>query len=107
MGGSATADSSRSGQAASGEGNATQSAASTSPGCLSNLFSLLGCFAQLCCAQESNFLRQKAREADVVQTPSGLLYKVVRRGAGKRHPGKDSVCVCHYKGTLVNGRPGN
>merc|ERR1712232_748426 len=40
----------------------------------------------------------------VAALPSGLLYKVLKKGDGKAHPTADSPCDCHYKGTLVSGK---
>jgi len=39
----------------------------------------------------------------VVTLPSGLQYKVLRKGAGGFHPKVNSPCECHYKGTLIDG----
>jgi len=49
------------------------------------------------------FLKEKAQEKDVVKLPSGLMYKVLKKGTGKVHPEISSPCLCHYKGTLVDG----
>eukprot|EP00438_Fugacium_kawagutii_P026592 Skav215157 [mRNA] locus=scaffold1997:104736:105427:+ [translate_table: standard] len=49
------------------------------------------------------FLKQKEAEEGVVKLPSGLLYKVLKKGDGKHHPTSDSPCECHYKGTLIDG----
>ncbi|CAL1153109.1 unnamed protein product [Cladocopium goreaui] len=49
------------------------------------------------------FLKEKEAEEGVVKLPSGLLYKVLRKGDGQHHPTKDSPCECHYKGTLIDG----
>merc|ERR1719350_1192796 len=54
-------------------------------------------------AEGQKFLEEKAAEADVVSLPSGLLYKVLKKGEGKHHPTKDSPCDCHYAGTLIDG----
>jgi len=44
------------------------------------------------------------RERDgVVVLPSGLQYKVLRRGSGGFHPTVSSKCSCHYEGRLVDG----
>ena len=43
-----------------------------------------------------NLLRQ-------VALPSGLLYKVIRKGAGKEHPLVGTTCQCHYEGKLIDG----
>jgi len=38
-----------------------------------------------------------------VKLPSGLLYKVLKKGDGTHHPTADSPCDCHYAGTLIDG----
>ena len=43
----------------------------------------------------------KAREG-VVTSASGLQYKVVKEGDGKR-PALDDTVICHYRGTLIDG----
>eukprot|EP00559_Dactyliosolen_fragilissimus_P009574 CAMPEP_0184865130 /NCGR_PEP_ID=MMETSP0580-20130426/17066_1 /TAXON_ID=1118495 /ORGANISM="Dactyliosolen fragilissimus" /LENGTH=201 /DNA_ID=CAMNT_0027364201 /DNA_START=168 /DNA_END=773 /DNA_ORIENTATION=- len=43
------------------------------------------------------------KKPDVVSLPSGLQYKVLRKGHGSYHPTVDSPCSCHYKGTLIDG----
>merc|ERR1719340_24440 len=54
-------------------------------------------------AEGKKFLAEKAAEEGVISLPSGLLYKVLRKGEGKHHPTKDSPCDCHYAGTLIDG----
>merc|ERR1719277_2227656 len=54
-------------------------------------------------AEGQKFLEEKAKEEGVVTLPSGLLYKVLKKGEGKHHPTKDSPCDCHYAGTLIDG----
>lgn len=49
------------------------------------------------------WLAENAKKNDVIVLPSGLQYKVLRKGKGKFHPTKDSPCECHYKGTLIDG----
>jgi FKBP-type peptidyl-prolyl cis-trans isomerase FklB len=49
------------------------------------------------------FLKVKESEPDVVKLPSGMLYKVLRKGSGKEHPLVGTSCSCHYEGTLING----
>ena len=34
---------------------------------------------------------------------SGLLYKVLRAGAGEAHPKASTSCECHYAGQLIDG----
>eukprot|EP00441_Pelagodinium_beii_P001293 CAMPEP_0197703286 /NCGR_PEP_ID=MMETSP1338-20131121/125361_1 /TAXON_ID=43686 ORGANISM="Pelagodinium beii, Strain RCC1491" /NCGR_SAMPLE_ID=MMETSP1338 /ASSEMBLY_ACC=CAM_ASM_000754 /LENGTH=298 /DNA_ID=CAMNT_0043287179 /DNA_START=68 /DNA_END=963 /DNA_ORIENTATION=- len=54
-------------------------------------------------AQGTAFLAAKEKEEGVVKLPSGLMYKVLKKGDGKHHPTKDSPCDCHYAGTLIDG----
>merc|ERR1719436_569946 len=54
-------------------------------------------------AKGKEFLEAKAKEEGVVTLPSGLLYKVLKKGEGKYHPTADSPCDCHYAGTLIDG----
>merc|ERR1740117_1927320 len=49
------------------------------------------------------FLAEK-EEDDVVKLPSGLLYKVLKKGEGTHHPNADSPCDCHYAGTTIDGK---
>ena len=48
------------------------------------------------------FLAANARKPGVVTLPSGLQYKVIRKGTGKIPGPHDSVTV-HYRGTLIDG----
>lgn len=48
------------------------------------------------------FLAEKAAEADVKSTDSGLLYKVLKEGSGKSPVATDRVAV-HYEGRLIDG----
>ena len=48
------------------------------------------------------FLNENAKKDGVVVLPSGLQYKVLKKGSGKK-PGPDSQVVCHYEGTLTDG----
>ncbi|MEM8594769.1 MAG: FKBP-type peptidyl-prolyl cis-trans isomerase [Pseudomonadota bacterium] len=49
-----------------------------------------------------NFLAENAMKAGITTTDSGLQYKVVKEGDGKRPNLTDTVEV-HYKGTLIDG----
>ncbi len=58
-------------------------------------------------AQKNNSAGEKyrnefAKEANVKSTPSGLLYKIEKTGAG-RAPKESDTVVVHYKGTLTDG----
>ncbi len=48
------------------------------------------------------FLAQNKTREGVVTLPSGLQYKILKAGEGKK-PGVDDTVVCHYRGTLVDG----
>jgi FKBP-type peptidyl-prolyl cis-trans isomerase FklB len=48
------------------------------------------------------FLKFNAEQEGVVVLPSGLQYKVLSEGAGKKPKATDKV-RCHYAGTLLNG----
>mmetsp|Transcript_28278 Transcript_28278/g.45536 ORF Transcript_28278/g.45536 Transcript_28278/m.45536 type:complete len:138 (+) Transcript_28278:62-475(+) len=50
------------------------------------------------------FLKAKAKEEGVVKLNSGLLYKVLESGAGRRSPGKTTQCDCHYVGQIIRGQ---
>ncbi len=49
------------------------------------------------------FLEEKAKEADVVKTPSGLLYQVIKRGDGGPKPTATSDVEVRYRGELIDG----
>jgi len=75
--------------------------------CLSSLvsvalFVLLGA-ANATDEAGTKYLESKSKEADVVTLPSGLRYKVLEKGKGAFSPTKDSPCLCHYAGTLIDG----
>lgn len=48
------------------------------------------------------FLAENGKREGVVTLPSGLQYRVLKAGAGKKPTEADTV-ECHYRGTLVNG----
>lgn len=48
------------------------------------------------------YLAANAKKEGVRVTPSGLQYKVVREGTGRKPKASDKV-KCHYCGTFVNG----
>ena len=49
------------------------------------------------------FLAQAARDPEVRATGSGLMYKVLKEGTGKK-PSATSQVKCHYEGTFPNGQ---
>lgn len=48
------------------------------------------------------FLAENKKKEGVKTLPSGLQYKVIKAGTGKKPKSIDSVTV-HYRGTLING----
>ena len=53
-------------------------------------------------AEGESWLKENAKKEDVVVLSSGLQYKVIKQGNGKK-PGRTSKVRCHYEGTLTNG----
>lgn len=49
------------------------------------------------------FLASMAKDPEVKMTGSGLMYKVVKEGTGRKPKGTDKV-YCHYEGTFPNGQ---
>ena len=50
------------------------------------------------------FLEENAKKEGVITLESGLQYKVLREGSGKKPGPADKVKV-HYEGTLIDGTP--
>lgn len=48
------------------------------------------------------YLAENAKKDGVVTLPSGLQYKILKEGNGKKPSAKDSV-KCHYEGFLIDG----
>lgn len=48
------------------------------------------------------FLKDNAGKAGVVSLKSGLQYKILKEGSGRK-PGRTSKVRCHYEGTFTNG----
>ena len=49
------------------------------------------------------FLKENAKKEGVIVLPSGLQYKILKKGSGAFHPTVDSPCEMHYHGTLPDG----
>lgn len=49
-----------------------------------------------------SFLATNAKREGVVTLPSGLQYKIVTAGTGRK-PGPGDTVVCQYRGTLIDG----
>jgi len=48
------------------------------------------------------FLAENKKKEGVVTLPSGLQYKILKSGEGKK-PTAEDIVVCNYRGTLPNG----
>ncbi|MEO6848920.1 MAG: FKBP-type peptidyl-prolyl cis-trans isomerase [Chthoniobacterales bacterium] len=59
--------------------------------------------AQSALEEGQQFLQKKANEPGVKTTHSGLEYKIITEGTGKRPAATDTVKV-NYKGTLISGK---
>lgn len=53
-------------------------------------------------AEGETFLADNKKKEGVKTLPSGLQYKVIKAGTGKKPKSTDTVTV-HYKGTLIDG----
>lgn len=51
----------------------------------------------------AKFLEANKKNAGVITTASGLQYQIITAGTGIK-PTSDDTVVCHYAGTLINGR---
>merc|ERR1712010_403826 len=74
---------------------------------MSRFFALIAVLS-LSCALATNeagtkYFEENKKKDGVVTLPSGLQYKVLRKGDGTDHPTADSSCECHYEGTLIDG----
>ncbi len=49
------------------------------------------------------FLAENKKKGGVVSLPSGLQYKIIKTGEGKR-PTADDVVICGYRGSFIDGR---
>ena len=54
-------------------------------------------------AEGEKFLAQMAKDPQVKATPSGLMYKVIQEGTGRKPKATDKV-YCHYEGSFPNGQ---
>ena len=53
-------------------------------------------------AEGEAFLAENKKKEGVKTLPSGLQYKVIKAGTGKKPKSTDTV-TAHYRGTLING----
>jgi FKBP-type peptidyl-prolyl cis-trans isomerase FklB len=49
------------------------------------------------------FLAENKKKEGVETLPSGLQYRILKAGDGKKPTAEDTV-VCHYRGTLIDGK---
>lgn len=49
------------------------------------------------------YLEENSKKEGVVTLPSGLQYKVLKSGDGKKSPRLKDMVVTHYHGTLIDG----
>jgi FKBP-type peptidyl-prolyl cis-trans isomerase FklB len=55
-------------------------------------------------AQENAaFLEENKLRDGVVVLPSGLQYRILQSGDGAIHPNATTKCLCHYRGSLIDG----
>ncbi len=59
--------------------------------------------AELSNAANAAYLANNAQQPGVNVRPSGLQYKIIKSGFGRRPQPRDSVS-CYYKGSLINGK---
>lgn len=50
------------------------------------------------------YLDENSKKDGVTTLPSGLQYKVLTKGNGKKSPSSTDQVKVHYKGTLINGK---
>ena len=48
------------------------------------------------------YLTENKKKEGIIALPSGLQYKVIKKGSGKKPKPSDTVTT-HYKGTLIDG----
>lgn len=54
-------------------------------------------------AEGQKFLEENRKKEGVVQTESGLQYKILTKGVGEK-PAANATVTVHYRGTLINGK---
>merc|ERR1712010_65471 len=72
---------------------------------LRSLFFALAFVALAAATNEAGtkYLAENKNKEGVITLPSGMQYKVLRKGSGIHHPTVGSPCECHYEGTLIDG----
>lgn len=51
-----------------------------------------------------DFLAEMASKSGVKVLASGMMYEVLKKGDGDKHPKASTPCDCHYAGTLIDGK---
>lgn len=54
--------------------------------------------------RNEEFLKEIKTNPDYQELCYGNYYRVLKTGDGTENPKMFSVCTCHYKGTLINGK---
>ena len=52
---------------------------------------------------DTDYLVSNRKKSGVMVTPSGLQYRVLREGSGRK-PGVNAAVEVHYKGSLISGK---
>jgi FKBP-type peptidyl-prolyl cis-trans isomerase FklB len=73
------------------------------------LIVLMALFAGVACAATTPegraFLESNKHKEGVVETSSGLQYRVLKEGPeGTPSPAVSTPCSCHYRGTTIDGK---
>jgi FKBP-type peptidyl-prolyl cis-trans isomerase FklB len=63
---------------------------------------IIGYLEKVSRKEGEEFLAAKALEEGVQKTSSGLLYKVIKEGEGRK-PNLTDTVICHYEGKLIDG----
>jgi len=63
---------------------------------------LMAALAEKNKAEGQEFLAKNKTAEGIVTLASGLQYKILKAGEGKK-PALDDTVVCNYRGTLING----
>ena len=50
----------------------------------------------------NTFLAENKKKEDVIESPTGLQYKIIKQGKGEK-PATGSKVTVHYKGSLIDG----
>jgi FKBP-type peptidyl-prolyl cis-trans isomerase FklB len=59
--------------------------------------------AKVAMEKGNKFLAENKKKKGVVELKSGLQYKILKKGKGKKPTANDTL-VAHYKGSLINGK---